>query len=872
MCPLVVHSDDSRMRAAARPSPRRDGPVQTDATTLTRVAGWCFDRPIAAVGVWLLGLVTLVGAAGAIGSAYDAELDIPDSDSTDGFAVLDQHFPELGAGSQSGTIVFRADQGVDDPGVTVAMEELFELVDAGFPDADGVATHPGATVISPYSERGAGQVARHGPLAGELAYAQVNLAADVDLTESAALGEAIAEHAPAIAGLEVLPGGSALAPYRPPESELIGLAFAVVILILAFGSVLAMGLPIAVALGGVGAGIGATLLLSNIYAIPDFTLSVGVMIGLGVGIDYALFIVTRYREATRDGSSPRAATLAAMHTAGRAVIVAGTTVVISLLGMVLIGIQLVAGVGLGASVTVLLTMISSLTLLPALLALAQDRIEVTRWRGLVTAGLVAVALLGAGIGVSPLAAGGVILAAATLLVSFAVRPFRRPVPRRRAKPLRDTTAYRWSRTIQRRPWLWLAAGTVVLLILASPTLALRLGVADEGNHAEGTYTREAYDLLARGFGGGFNGPLLITVVPGAGADPGTSAEAVQALRQSLAGTPGVAAVTELLPDDPTAPEAFLMTVIPTTAPQADATRELVTRLRETVIPASVARTTDLDVSVTGTTAANIDLTDFLGRRVLLFFGVVLSLSFVLLLVVFRSLVVPVKAVIMNVLAMTATYGVVVALFQWGWAADVLGIAGAPIEPFIPMILFAIVFGLSMDYEVFLLSRVREEHARSNDAVESVADGLAATARVISAAAAIMVVVFGSFLFEDDRVLRMFGLGLAVAVLLDATLIRLVLVPATMALLGARNWWLPSWLDRLVPRLGAERSGRGRELRGEVLDAVDEGRLEPVGLARGVDVGEHPEQLLEQHPDLAAGEVGAEAEVRAAAAEADVLVR
>jgi RND superfamily putative drug exporter len=779
--------------------------VRREGTTLSRVGGWCFDHRIAAVGVWLLGLAAVLGAAGAIGPAYDAVLDIPDSDSADGLAVLDEHFPALGAGTQSGTIVFRADQGVADPEVTAAMEELFALVDAGFPDEDGVQEHPGATVISPYSEQGGGQIAGQGPLAGALAYAQVNLAPDIDLTESALIGEAIAEHAPAIEGLEVLPGGTALAPYEPPDSELVGLAFAIVILILAFGSVLAMGLPVAVALGGVGAGIAATLLLSNIYAIPDFALSVGVMIGLGVGIDYALFIVTRYREGTRAGKPPRAATLAAMDTAGRAVIFAGITVVISLLGMLLMGIPLVAGVGLGASVTVLLTMVSSLTLLPALLALAQERIEVTRWRGLVTAGFVAVAMLGAGIGFPPLAACGAILAAATLLLSFAVRPVRREVPRRRAKPARDTAAYRWSRTIQRRPWLGLAIGTVALLTLASPILGLRLGVADESNHPEGSYTRRAYDLLAEGFGDGFNGPLLITMVPRAGVDAGNPAEAVQALRQSLAGTPGVAAVTEPLPDDPTAPGAFLMTLVPTTSPQAEATSALVNRLRDHVIPAAVTGT-DLDVKVTGTTAANIDLTNFLGRRVLVFFGVVLGLSFVLLLMVFRSLLVPFKAVIMNMLTMAATYGVVVAVFQWGWGGDFLRIAGAPIEPFIPMILFAIVFGLSMDYEVFLLSRVREEYARTNDAVESVADGLAATARVITAAAAIMVVVFGSFVLEDDRVLRMFGLGMAVAVLLDATLVRMLLVPATMELLGARNWWMPRWLDRLVPRLRGERTG------------------------------------------------------------------
>jgi RND superfamily putative drug exporter len=775
---------------------------------MRRIGAWCFDHRLAAVGAWLLALVAVFGAAGAIGPAYDTVLDIPDSDSADGLAVLTEQFPDLGVGSQSGTIVFRARQGVDDPEVRAAMEGLFARVDAGFPGPDGVPEAPGATVVSPYAAAGEGQVARQGPLAGRLAYAQVNLAPDVDMTESGLIGQAILDHAPAVEGLEVVPGGAALAQSAPPSSELIGLAFAVVVLMFAFGSVLAMGLPVAVALGGVGAGIGATILLSNLYALPDFTTTVGVMIGLGVGIDYALFVVTRYREGVHAGLPARQATVAAMGSAGRAVVLAGVTVVISLLGMVVMGIRLVTGMALGASVTVLLTMVSSLTLLPALLGLARDRIEVTRWRGLIAAGLVAVALLGAGLGMAPLAAAGAGLAGATLLAGLAVRPLRREVPRRPPRRRRQTAAYRWSRAIQRRPWLALGAGAVVLLVLAAPVLGLRLGVADEGNEPLGSPTRRAYDLLGQGFGAGFNGPLLVTAVP-AGGDGGDPAAAVRALAGTLARTPGVAAVTPPLPDDPAAPGAFLLTVVPTTAPQAEATEHLVDHLREDVIPAAAAGAR-LDVDVTGSTAANFDLATYLGRRVLLFFAAVLGLSFVLLLVVFRSLLVPLKAVVMNVLAMAATYGVVVAVFQWGWGGRIVGVAGAPVEPFIPMVLFAIVFGLSMDYEVFLLSRIREEYDRSGDAVASVADGLAATARVITAAAAIMVVVFGSFVFEDGRVIKMLGLGLAVAVLLDATLVRMLLVPATMELLGDRNWWLPGWLDRRLP---ARHGGRRRRLAG-----------------------------------------------------------
>jgi RND superfamily putative drug exporter len=773
---------------------------------LARIGGWCFDHRLAAVGVWVLALVAVFGASGAIGPHYDGVLDIPDSDSADGFDVLEQHFPDLGVGGLQGTIVFRADQGVDDPEVTAAMEALFAEVDAGFPDGSGEPQNPGATVISPYSEQGEGQIARDGPLAGELAYAQVNLASDVDEAESGRLGEAIVEHAPTIEGLEVVPGGAPLGPYEPPESELIGLAFAVVILIVAFGSVLAMGLPVAVALSGVAGGIATTILLSNLYTVPDGTLTIGAMIGLGVGIDYALFIVTRYRAGTHAELTPREALVAAMGTAGRAVIFAGVTVVISLLGMLLIGIRLVTGVGLGASVTVLVTMISSVTLLPALLGLARARVEVTRWRGLITAGFVAVALFGAGVGAGSLAAAGGLLAAATLLASFAVRPLRREVPRPVPRPVRETFAYRWSRTIQRRPWLWLGAGTTVLLMVASPILGLRLGVADESTYPDGSATRRAYELLADGFGAGFNGPLLVTAVPASGTDDAGSAGAASAavadLSAALAATPGVAEVTRAVPDDPDAPGAFVLSVIPATAPQDEATTDLVELLRDDVVPAAVGGT-GLDVNVTGAAAADIDLTNFLAGRVLVFFGVVLALSFVLLMAVFRSLLVPLKAVVMNALAMAATYGVIVAVFQWGWGGDLLGIAGAPIEPFIPMILFAIVFGLSMDYEVFLLSRMREEHVRTGDAVESVADGLATTARVITAAAAIMVVVFGSFLFEDDRIIKMLGTGLASAVLLDVTLVRMLLVPATMQLLGDRNWWMPRWLDRLLPHVTVE---------------------------------------------------------------------
>ena len=577
---------------------------------VARVGAWCYDHRKAAVGLWFAALIVVLGAAGGIGAAYDASPDIPDSESADGFDVLEQYFAELGAGGGSGTIVFRADQGVDDPAVVAAMDELFATVNAGFPDEDGNPLHPGATVVSPYSDQGESQIARQGPLAGQLAYAQVNLAADVGLTESAALGEAISDAAPTVEGLEVLPGGTALAVFETPKTEFIGLAFAIVVLILAFGSVLAMGLPIAVALGGVGAGLGLIVILSNVFKIPDFTTFLGAMIGLGVGIDYALFIVTRYREGLHAGRAPREATITAMDTAGRAVVFAGITVVISLLGLLLIGIGWVGGLGIGVAVTVLCTMITSIILLPALLGFAGERVEVTRWRGLIAAGFVAVAVFGVGIGAVTLTAVGAGLAALTMLVSFAVRPLRQVVPHRAPKPVRQTLAYRWSRTIQHRPWRWVVAGTAFLLVLAAPVLGLRLGFSDEGNLAEDTYTRQAYDLLADGFGPGFNGPFTITIVAG----DGDSTAAVDTLHRALADTPGVAAVTPAFPNRAASPQAYLINLVPTTAPQDAATTELVTTLRDDVIPAAIAGTT-LDVKVTGTAAANIDFTDFLARRI-----------------------------------------------------------------------------------------------------------------------------------------------------------------------------------------------------------------------------------------------------------------
>jgi RND superfamily putative drug exporter len=768
------------------------------------LARWCFRHHWTVIGLWIIAFVGMNVLGGIVGAANESEFESPQSESTQGFATVQEYFPEFGGSGFGGSIVFQTDEGVRSPEIETAMTDLFDEVD----QIDGV------NVISPYSEFGANQISDD----GTIAFARVELANTVDQTESAEIGADIRRDAPEIEGLRIEVGGAPLGEFEPPESELIGLAFAIVVLILSFGSVLAMGLPIGVAIAGVGTGgFGLTTLLSNVVSIPDFAPLIGIMIGLGVGIDYALFIVTRYRELTRAGMSTEDATVGALDTSGRAVVFAGITVVVSLLGMLLIGLSFISGLGIAAATTVLITLIASITLLPALLGLSHAQVEVTRWRGLVAAGFASLALLGAGLSIPAIAAAGGIGLLLTLVLGAKVPPFSkrlgvtpvgplvkplaRVVPPRRHKPVRDTIAYRWSHAIQARPWTFLISGAVVLLVLASPILGLRLGFSDEGNFPEDTTTRQAYDLIAEGFGPGFNGQFLIAVE----VDDPSDAAVVQQLAEAVAADPGVDRTGPPFPsnpDDPAASDAYLINVIPTTSPQDEVTVDTVERLRDDVVP-SVVDGTGVVANVTGQVPSTIDFTHYLSGRILVFFAAVLGVSFLLLMMVFRSLLVPLKAVIMNVLSIAAAYGAAVAIFQWGWMGSVFGVEPAPIEPFVPMMLFAIVFGLSMDYEVFLLSRVKEEYDRTGDPKASVADGLAATARVITAAAAIMVVVFGAFLLEDDRIVKLFGTGLALAVLLDATLVRMLLVPATMELLGSKNWWLPKWLDRILPTLNVE---------------------------------------------------------------------
>jgi RND superfamily putative drug exporter len=534
-----------------------------------------------------------------------------------------------------------------------------------------------------------------------------------------------------------------------PPTEVIGNLAAVAILLLAFGSVFAMALPIAIGVFGALGGVAAVSLGANVVGMPAFAAPVATMIAIGVGIDYALLVVTRHREAMLAGATPQEAAVAALDSAGRSVLVAGTTVVIATVGLVVMDLKMITGVALGIGASVLITMLAAVTLLPALLALVGRRID------------------------------------------------RLSLRRRGPVGGHGTLARRWSRQVQRHPVVWAVAASATLLLLAVPALDMRLGFSDAGTQPTTSTERRAYDLIGEGFGPGANGPLVVAV-----SEPADGGHRVaRQLAARIADTTGVAEVSR--PITGSSPTVALVTVVPTTGPRAEETTDLVHRLRDRVVP-TVTAGTDARVAVGGSTAAAVDFADYNADRLPTFLAVILGLAFVLLTAVFRGVVVAAKAVLVNLLSIGASFGAVVAVFQWGWGVDLLNLgASGPFEAWAPMMLIAIVFGLSMDYEVFLLSRIREEYDAGRRNGDAVAAALARTARVITAAAAIMICVFGSFVLGSSRALQLFGFGLAFAVLIDATLVRMVLVPATMELLGDRNWWLPRWLERALPQVNIE---------------------------------------------------------------------
>jgi putative drug exporter of the RND superfamily len=709
---------------------------------MRRFASWTTSHRKTVIVGWIVALIGVGMISGAVGSDFTEEFKLPESDSQEAFDLLETKFPAQAG--ETATIVFKADGGVESPAVEKKMEGVFAKAEK-LPHV--------SEVVSPYGDEGAADVSED----GKIAYATVQYDVTLDKLEVSDLQELVSE-AQAVAGdgLQVELGGQPIELVREKEegedsSFMVGLLAAVVVLLLTFGSVVAMGLPIVTALFALGVGVSLISLGSHLLNTAEFSTQLAVMIGLGVGIDYALFILTRFRQGLHDGLEPRAAAIQAVDTAGRAVLFAGITVIISLMGMLLLGISFLNGVAMAAALAVFFTMIAALTLLPAFLTIAGRRIDRLRLPGM-----------------------------------------RKPQPEGEG-----SRWYRWSRGIQRRPWLAALLSGALLIALCIPTLSLRLGSNDAGTDPAGTTTKEAYDLLADGFGPGFNGPFMIVAsLPSKGDDA-----ALTQLCSNLENETGVAGTTPVILNP--AENTGVCQVYPTTSPQSVDTTELLNHIRSDVIP-PIEQKTGAQLHVGGITAIFEDFGDKIAEKLPLFIGVVVLLSALLLMIVFRSILVPLKAVVMNLLSIGAAFGLIVAVFQWGWGASLIGVEGTgPIISFFPIFLFAIVFGLSMDYEVFLMSRIHEEWEHRKDATEAVTRGLALTGRVITAAAAIMVTVFLSFMLGDDRIIKLFGLGLAAAVFIDAVIIRSVLVPAVMQLFGARAWWFPDWLDRILPRLHVE---------------------------------------------------------------------
>jgi RND superfamily putative drug exporter len=690
-------------------------------------------------------LVGTITAAQLVGTRFENKFTSGNVPSQQALNLLQSRFPAA-AGDQA-QVVFKTAEPVSSASNRAAIERLAQEL-RGLPYV--------ASVLSPFTPQGAFQISRD----GHIAYLTLIFTKSTYLLpKSAVEGVIHTAQAAAHPGFTVALGGnpiSAVAAASPGPAEGIGVTAAIVIMLVAFGSVVAMGLPIAIALIGLAIGVGIEELLTHLLVIPTFSPELATMMGLGVGIDYSLLIVTRYRQYLNEGNQPQDAVMGALSTAGRAVLIAGATVVISLFGLFLVGQPYMIGVSVGAIVAVVLVLVGSLTLLPALLGFCGFAIE-----------------------------------------RFSIR-------RSASRALTSGQSgfwFNWSRTLQRHPWQAAIASTAVLLTLAIPFFSMRLAFSDAGNDPASLTTRQAYDLLSEGFGPGFNGPLVVVV----SFDHPSQRATVERLQAAIAATPGV---------ETTAPARFdalgttaVIVAIPTTSPQSAATEQLVLHLRSTVIPRTVNGTGVL-AEVGGETAGGIDAADYLSGRLPVVIGAVILVSFVLLAMMFRSLAIPVKAAVMNLLSIGAAYGVMVAVFQWGWLGGLFAIGKtSPIDPWIPVVMFTILFGLSMDYEVFLLSRIAERWHETGDNSLAVADGLARTARVITAAAAIMIFVFGSFVVKDPlHILKVFGLGLAVAILIDSTLVRMVLVPAVMELIGRGNWWFPKWLDRALPRLVAEPEG------------------------------------------------------------------
>lgn len=707
---------------------------RTRTTAFERIAGYAYRRRWWSVLAWVAVLAGVTVASQVVGSDYYNDFTLPGTESQEAVDTLREH----GSVQANDTIqiVVHDPAGIGAEPTESRVEQMLAQVRQQSHVVDVTSPYQGEASVSPD---------------GTVGYATVTLDGRAQDVPSNAVQQTIdTAQAAAGDGLRVELGGEAVRSAEEaegPPAELAGLVAALIILVVMFGSLLAASLPIVIAIFAVGSTLGLIVLASHLATVADFTPPVMMLVGLGVGIDYALLIFARYRGELVAGASRDQAARTALDTAGRTVFFAGCTVIIALLGLVLLGLGSLQGVAVAVALTVLVTMVASLTLLPALLAIMGRRIE---------------------------------------------RTVRRRAQRRAGAD--GGRGWRWwVGLVQRRPWSAALLPAAALLALAAPALDMRLGFADAGNDDPSSTSRQAYDLLAEGFGPGFNGPLVV-VVEG---DP----EAVGAVQRTLAGTPGVAGAFPA--GEPAAGGPTTVLALPESKPQAQETTELVTRLREEVLP-PLARDTGASFLVGGSTAAAVDFADAVADRLPLFVAVVVGLSALLLMMVFRSLLIPLKAAALNLLSVGASLGAITLVFQHGVLGGLLGVEPGPIEAFVPVMIFAIIFGLSMDYEIFLLSRMHEEWKRHRDAPRAVREGLATTARVVTVAAAIMIVVFGAFMLSPDRMLKQFGLGLAVAIFLDAVIIRCLILPAIMQLLGSRAWWLPRGLARRLPRVALER--------------------------------------------------------------------
>src|SRR3989441_2568414 len=705
---------------------------------MLKLTRWTIAHRRMVLFAWIVLAVGVLAASQAVGKRNANNFSLPNTDSQRAIDLLQTRFPAQAGDADQ--IVFRTRQGkINDASARAVIAPLLARI-ARLPHVAGV--------VSPY-DAGAKAISK----AGTIGFATVEFDQRANELPKAAIDRVInaAEAAPSPA-LQVELAGQAIKQAQQTSLGFatgVGLLAAVFVLLLSFGSLLAMGLPIVTALFGLGAGLGVIGLGSHLVDMVVFSSQLALMIGLGGGIDYALFIVTRFRSAYREnGGDLQAAVELPMDSAGRAVLFAGATVVIALLGMFALGVSFLYGVAIAASLGVLLVLAASLTLLPALLMFTGRRVGRIRAR------------------------------------------------RSSARAPHAGFWLRWVELIQRRPAWAALASTALLLALAAPALGLRLGASDAGNDPTSRTTRQAYDLLATGFGSGFNGPLQLAVQLPAGGGAGDLTQLTAALRT----TPGVASVAA--PQLNAARDAAAIAVYPTTSPQSAATTSLVKHLRSDILP-PIENATGTAIFVGGATATQVDFAHVLAGKLPLFIGLVVLLSALLLLIVFRSFLIPLQAAVMNLLSIGAALGVVQAIFERGWLAGLIGVQPGPIDAFIPVMVFAIVFGLSMDYEVFLVSRIHEEWQHRGDASAAVREGLARTGRVITAAAAVMVAVFASFAAGDDRVLKLFGVAMATAVFLDAVVIRSILMPAVLELFGSRTWAFPSWFDRRLPRLAIE---------------------------------------------------------------------